>query len=251
MDLGWLFLLPGIVLIAAAVLIAAEDDLYEAKFRRDGALAIEARHAERVERYAAYLDAVKRRDPTVMRSLVVGQLNSEFTDLVEARLPGVPVYDSTEVFASLEPPDPALAHRERVDSVLARWATDNGSRVWLLASGALCVFVGLLPPVNRRGGTAVLEEEAQADGEDAEFENSVQDVREDEGEDEGDDGGDATAVQDADEGEESEEGDGEDDEGEPEAELEAHDSDEAGEAAEAGEDEAPGDTPTLWNQPKA
>jgi hypothetical protein len=82
--------------------------------------------------------------------------------MVEERLAGLPVYDSTEVFASLEPPEATPAHRERVDSVLARWATDDSSRVWLLASGALCVFVGLLPPVSRRRGAGAAEDEVLA-----------------------------------------------------------------------------------------
>jgi hypothetical protein len=140
------------VLVAAAVLIAAEDDLYAARFQRDGALAIERRHAQRVERYEAYFQAVQRRDPTVVRSLLAGQLRESPTDLVEEHLPGVPVFDPGPVFASLEPPEAEVPSRVRVDSVLARWATDDTSRVWLMASGAMCVFVGLLPPVRRRAG---------------------------------------------------------------------------------------------------
>lgn len=168
-DLGWLFLLPGIALIAAGVLIAAEDDLYEALFRRDQALAIETRHAERVKRYEAYLEAVKRRDPTVVRSLTLGQLNAAPTDLREVLVPGLPVYDSSQVFASLEPPESPTAHRQRTDSVLARWATNDSSRVWLLASGALCIFVGLLPPVSR-SRRALLEDTLEPDAKEFEGE---------------------------------------------------------------------------------
>lgn len=149
-DLGWLYLIPGIILVAAAVLIAAEDDLHEARFRRDEALAIERRHAERVNRYEAYARAVQRRDATVVRALVVGQLNATPTDLVEEHIPGLPVFDPAEIFASLEPPAAEPAHRVRTNSVLARWATDDSSRIWMLASGALCTFVGLLPPATRR-----------------------------------------------------------------------------------------------------
>lgn len=234
-DLGWLFLLPGIVLIASAVLIAAEDDLYQARFQRDQAIAIEGRHAQRVERYQAYLEAVRRRDPTVVRSLVAGQLNSAPTDMIEERLAGLPVYDSNEVFASLEPPEAVPAQRERTNSVLARWATDDSSRVWLLASGALCVFVGLLPPISPRrpallAADASAQEEAEQDDgpltEDAEFEaddeaDEEDDEEHDEKDDEEDEEADATdpessndpesSSQDDDEGQDDDSDDLEDD----------------------------------------
>lgn len=243
LDLGWLFLLPGIALLAAGVLIAAEDDVYEARFHRDQALAIERRHAERVDRYRTYLEALQRQDPTVVRSLVVSQLNAAPTDLVEERVPGAPVYDATEVFSALEPDPAEPAQRIRVDSVLARWATRNESRMWLLASGALCVFVGLLPPASRRrGGVGIAGQEMEDAGAGVGLKEADEALEPGEAEDAwgGDDGEDAEDSADLAEDPEAEEAFEDDPADEPEDALEAEDeeADDQEEDAEEWEEES-------------
>lgn len=147
-DAGWLFLIAGAGILSASLLVPAADDLAEAEFRRDRAMVLRDLHAERLDRHAAYLDAVKAADPAVMQSLAATQLN-----LLPASfepLPGTPVPSSlpADQFAQLEPDPVPGPVRKRVGSVLERWATDDGSRLWLLALGAIFVLIGLIPPWN-------------------------------------------------------------------------------------------------------
>ena len=200
----------------------------------DQALAIERRHAERVDHYRAYLAALERENPAVVRSLVVGQLNKTLVDAVDARVPGTPVYDSTDVFASLEPGEAEAVERVRIDSVLSRWAPDDSKRVWLLASGALCVFVGLLPPVSRRAEAGRATRSIPLDEPDAEFDG----IEDGDAEDAGEEWDQAEAADDAEEESEQDEEDAEDDAGdEDDEEWEGEGSDDEDDEDEEDEDE--------------
>jgi len=148
LDPGWLFLIAGLALLAATVLIPAADDLAEARWHRDRATAVENYRAKRLENYSDFLDAVARQDQSLLLSLAATQLNLAPADRV-------PMLDTTEVgtrsasvFPALEPTFiPAQAPR-RPDSTLQRWATDNRKRLWLIVSGGMCVLIGLLPPTH-------------------------------------------------------------------------------------------------------
>ncbi|MEZ6243931.1 MAG: hypothetical protein R3B57_12915 [Phycisphaerales bacterium] len=145
LDAGWLLLLSGVMLLAAALLIPASDDLADARWRRDRALAVERGVLDRLERHEAFLAALERGDPVLLDSLAETQLN-----LVRAGREPVAIGPRTPAaagpLASLEPPATELPERVRVDSTLAGWATDETGRLWLIAAGAALVMVGLLPP---------------------------------------------------------------------------------------------------------
>jgi hypothetical protein len=145
LDPGWLFLLAGLAVLGATVLIPAEDDLAKARWQRDRALAIEAHRAARISRYEEYLAALDNRDPSLVLSLAESQLNQIPAD--RAPLPGYVPSGTADasVFPSLEPPPFELPERRRIGSILERWTTDNGSRLWLIAAGAACLLIGLLP----------------------------------------------------------------------------------------------------------
>ncbi len=148
-DPGWLFLVGGIVLIGATVLIPAHEDLRRAHHERDVALAVETHRLERLERYGAYLDALRREDPVVVRSLAATQLNLIPIGMATVASPEASASRPASVFPALEPPAPDLPEHRPIDSTLASWTAGNATRLWLLAGGVMCLLIGLLPPVGR------------------------------------------------------------------------------------------------------
>lgn len=161
LDPGWLFLLAGLAVLIATVLIPAHDDLARARLQRDRARAIEARAAERLAHYSDYLDALRRGDRAVSLSLAATQLNLAPADRrVLETAPGGwdPGAFDASVFAALEPDPTPLPELTLPDTALRRLTTADGARLWLIAGGALCVLIGLLPAAREalgEGGQAV------------------------------------------------------------------------------------------------
>lgn len=152
-DPGWLFLLAGVALIGATVLIPAADDLRHAQYLRDAAVQIKAHRDERIEGYEQYLEAVKSQDRSLVMSLAASQLNQIPAD--RAPIPGMSdgtprALTNASVFPALEPPPLALPERVEVDSLLKRLATGETTRLWLIAAGAAFVLIGVLPKTKTR-----------------------------------------------------------------------------------------------------
>lgn len=146
-DPGWLYLLAGIVLLAATVLIPAMDDLAEVRLQRDRALALEQHRTDRLKRYQDYLGALEREEPSLVMALAASQLNEIPQDrsLILETPESTPPPASASVFSGLEPPPLKLPEREPVNSILERWTSSDPSRTWLVAAGAVCLLMGLLP----------------------------------------------------------------------------------------------------------
>ncbi|PHQ81268.1 MAG: hypothetical protein COB69_04480 [Phycisphaera sp.] len=152
-DPGWLFLIAGLAILGSAVLIPASEALVGARYARDRALVSETFRLDRIARYEAVIGELDERQPTLMAHLRAVQLNQ----YPEGMRPlGEPTEDpalaSASIFDKLEPPLPAMPdepiHRtER--SFLAKLATGQPSRLWMLAGGAVSVLIGVLPPVSR------------------------------------------------------------------------------------------------------
>lgn len=149
-DPGWLFLLAGLMVLTATVLIPAQDDLDRARWLRDRGLAIERERLDRLERYREFAHAIEERTPSLVLSLAASQLHQIPAD--RRLIPGfAPPPDApASVFAALEPDPPVRVERRTPDSILYRWATGERTRVWMIAAGTLLVLVGLLPPSARR-----------------------------------------------------------------------------------------------------
>jgi len=148
LDPGWGFLLAGLAALGSAVLIPAQLDLHEARHQRDRALVYESLHVERLSRHAAFVEALDRGDPTVVRALAASQLN-----LIPAgsrQLGAVPTAEPASVFAALEPGAAAAPVRRAIESRLTRLATGRVARGLLIVGGAVAIFIALLPP-SRRG----------------------------------------------------------------------------------------------------
>lgn len=149
LDPGWLFLVAGVILLSAVILLPAQADLDEAKLYLARVHAAEAHRAERLANYHRYLAAVNSGDDRVIRSLAAMQLN-QAPEGQELLMPGDQGNPSgardASVFGALEPPTLVMPQAAKNPSLLERWATDSRSRLWLIGAGALCLLIGLLPP---------------------------------------------------------------------------------------------------------
>ncbi len=149
-DPGWLFLIAGIAILGATLLIPAADELAEVRLQRDRALALEKYHADRIARYGDYLQALEHEEPSLVMALAQSQLNQipqGRSLIIEQPQPmfGGGGAASASIFNDLEPPPPRLPEAVRINSVLERWAGSDMTRPWLLAGGVLCLLLGLLP----------------------------------------------------------------------------------------------------------
>ena len=147
-DPGWLFLLAGIGIIAATVLIPAADELGQVRLQRDRALAVERHRADRIARYSDYLQALDREEPSLIMALAQSQLNQipqGRSLILEQPQPMVGPVASASVFGDLEPTPPILPEAVKVNSTLERLTTSDSTRPLLLAGGALCLLIGLMP----------------------------------------------------------------------------------------------------------
>lgn len=145
-DAGWLYLIAGLLLMAAVVLIPARHDLDRAMWRRDRVLAAEMHRLDRLTRHEMYLEAVHNRDRTVLNQLAVRQLGLAPAGSEVILLTDHEADLTASVFASIEPEPVDLPEGPAVESVLGRLATDERARLWLLAGASVLVLVGLLPP---------------------------------------------------------------------------------------------------------
>lgn len=145
-DPGWLFLISGLCLLAATVLLPALDELHHARWLRDRARIIEEHRIQRLARHEEFLGALERRDEGLLISLAATQLNQIPTD----RTPlggnvGANSGDAASVFPALEPDPIALPEQQRVDTTLHRLATGRDTRLWMLGISVVLIVIGLLP----------------------------------------------------------------------------------------------------------
>lgn len=149
LDPGWLFLISGLVILAATVLIPAKNDLDEARFYLDRALAVEKHRLDRIERYVGYLDALDKGDEGTILALAAMQVNKT-PDGNVLLMSEEPSRRSASVFSQLEPPPMVLPERRVERSRLETWCLSDTPRLIMTAAGAMCVLIGLLPPTLRK-----------------------------------------------------------------------------------------------------
>jgi hypothetical protein len=141
-DPGWLFIIAGLTLCAAGILLPAQFGLQA--LRRQLALLQQEEDLAyaRLKAHLDFLDDFDRGDSALVRRMAATQLNlmpaGDVPVLLAARRPMAPTdwIDAT-VRVDPRPPEPTR------DSTLSRWATGR-DRLWLFAAGAFSVFVGLL-----------------------------------------------------------------------------------------------------------
>lgn len=154
-DPGWLFLVAGILLIGASVLVPQQARLHGLREQLAVLESLEDYSARRVQAYGQFLERVEAGDPIVMRRLAAAQLrvtDAGFDRLAEAPTSKVPVssWIDSAVPPALHEPAPMP------DTLLGRWTTGR-HQFWLGGLGAFSAFVGLMlgtgaPRESRRFG---------------------------------------------------------------------------------------------------
>lgn len=150
LDPGWLFLLAGLALCVTTALIPAFDQLADAELGRDRARVAEQFHLARLRNYSTYRDALRRGDADLAVSLASAQLNLIPESREVLHVAGETAPENISPYPSLEPDLPPELTRVAPDTTLQRWAMDDRHRLWLLAAGAFCMLLGLLPPTTPR-----------------------------------------------------------------------------------------------------
>ena len=163
-DPGWLFVLAGLVVCAAGVLMPAQADLHTLRQRSDDLQVEESRWYARLKAHADFIDRMEREEPDLIRRLAAAQLNmipSGETPVLLAASNPPPVTQWIDGTVTMEPrTDKPLAV-----STLSRLA--NGpDRLWLFAGGIMCVFIGLMlgPGLTSRGTAVSNDSMDYADG---------------------------------------------------------------------------------------
>ena len=141
-DPGWLFVVGGLVLCVAGILLPAQRDLDDLRRQR-----AELRHEEailegRLAARGTFLQELDRHQPALIRRLAASQLNlvrqGEEPVLVSSSLNEdvISWVDATAHATAIEP-------IHRADSTLSQLMTGR-YRLWLLTAGVVSAFLGLL-----------------------------------------------------------------------------------------------------------
>ncbi|MCB9838446.1 MAG: hypothetical protein H6813_03830 [Phycisphaeraceae bacterium] len=149
-DPGWLYCIAGAALLVATVLIPVHDDRLRAEHHRDAAIARRDSQTDRLEAYGAYLDALNEGDDRLYLALAATQLNLAPEGKAPVILAGDDWTPNTNIYADIEPAPRLIDPFHLPDTRLRRWTTDPTQRLWLIAAGAICVLVGLMPPATKK-----------------------------------------------------------------------------------------------------
>lgn len=170
-DPGWLFIMAGLAICAAGIILPAQADLEALQRQLDKLLAEEGQAYARLKAHADFLDEVDRSNPALIKRLAQAQLNlvpGGDTPVLLADTDTSPVttwIDST-VQVDIRPANVVTR------SALSRIA--NGpDRLWMFGGGIMSVFIGLMlhaGPVRRRrrsDAAAMLEAPVVVDADEA------------------------------------------------------------------------------------
>jgi hypothetical protein len=161
LDPGWPFVLAGLALLVAAILIPAQRELHELRVEARKAEVQENRTYARLMAYDRFLSDLRAGDSQLVRRLAIAQLNlvpkGEESLLLT---PGMNQTVAQWIDESVPSLDEAIARIDAEtpaypDTLLARFAL-GPNRLWLIAGAVFLLFVGLLlsPDGNR---SAVVE----------------------------------------------------------------------------------------------
>ena len=152
LDPGWPFLLAGLAVCCASILVPAHEDLATLREQTGRLHAQEGASLARLNAQVEFIEQLEANDPALVRRLAASQLNLVPADqtpvlLASSRTAGV----SEWIDATL--PAPEHGPKERSRTLLSR-LTNGTHRLWIMAAGVMAVFVGLLfeaGPQTRRG----------------------------------------------------------------------------------------------------
>ncbi len=139
---SWLFVLAGLALCAAGILIPAQSDLQDLQNQRDQLLHEETILSQRIEGRAQFLDQFEQKNPALIKRLAASQLNlipAKGSPVLIAPSVNDPMDKWIDATINTEP----IQNRATIQSTLSQLALGR-YRLWLLASGVVCAFAGLL-----------------------------------------------------------------------------------------------------------
>jgi hypothetical protein len=141
-DPGWLFVVGGLVLCVAGILLPAQRDLDDLRRQRAQLRHEEAILQGRLAARGAFLQELDRGQPALIRRLAASQLNlvpqGEEPVLVSSSL-DEDIISWVDATAQATPIEPI----HRANSTLSRLMTGR-YRLWLLTAGVVSAFLGLL-----------------------------------------------------------------------------------------------------------
>lgn len=141
-DPGWLFLVAGVALIVCAAVIPEAEKVHSMRNQLQAIRFAEQHNFARMSACSRFLDDLKAGDQGLVRRLAASQLNlmprGETALLIATSIDATP---SDWIEASVIPP--SYEAEPYPDTLLARW-TLGPQRLWVIASGAFCIFLGLI-----------------------------------------------------------------------------------------------------------
>ena len=153
LDVGWPWLLAGVMMLLAAGVIPSQLHLEEEQIAVQRLQAEYAREERLVETYERFLDEVSRGEETVVRRLAAAQLGLISAD-----------HKPLLLTSGLSEPPTRWIERTALSANRAGFATDatptrsmltqmlSGSgRLWVFAGALLSIFIGLLFSATTRG----------------------------------------------------------------------------------------------------
>jgi hypothetical protein len=142
LDPGWPFLLAGLALLVAALLIPAQRELHDLRQELRAVEAGESRVFARLQAYDQFLSDVRAGDPQLVRRLAAAQLN--MVPKGEDSLLLTPGLNQTVAqWIDESVPDPVVAAEPYPDTLLARLAL-GPHRLWMMAAAVFLLFVGFI-----------------------------------------------------------------------------------------------------------
>jgi hypothetical protein len=143
---GWLFVIAGAAACAAGVLVPAAHDLREVRLNEARLQAALDHMERRVEAYLSFIDQVEARDPVLLRRLAATQLNLAPAGerlILDGGARLARVNEWIESAAGTQSGPEVTASAARPLTMLERVAL-GPQRLWFLAAGVLCLFIGLV-----------------------------------------------------------------------------------------------------------
>lgn len=142
LDPGWPFVLAGLALLIAGILIPAQRELHELRGQQKVVEATEARVYARLEAYDRFLSDLRSSNPDLIRRLAIANLNMVPKGEQSLLLtPGL--NQSVAQWIDESVPTVKLRPEPYPDTLLGRLAV-GPNRLWMLAASVFLLFVGLL-----------------------------------------------------------------------------------------------------------
>lgn len=151
-DPGWLFLLSGLVMLTAIILLPPSDDLVGLEYKHQ--LLIDQQHhaLDRLEAYTNFLEALDNEDPVLVRRLAATHLNRIPANSEPVAMIGSDLDASVERWiAGTLPVSRDIPVPEFKDTYLRRICRKGSSgRLWIIGLSAILIIIGLMPGASAR-----------------------------------------------------------------------------------------------------